>query len=86
MFILNWKLLLFKQRTKNQQNKVLTSIIITFYFLASYHMLYFNVEPVNTDKEEGCVSLSLNTPEIGSQEIHDQISLPEKKGKFKLWI
>lgn len=42
-------------------------------------MLYFNVEPVNTDKEEGCVSLSLNTPEIGSQEIHDQISLPEKK-------
>lgn len=46
-------------------------------------MLYFNVEPVNTDKEEGCVSLSLNTPEISSQEIHDQISLPEKKGKLK---
>lgn len=47
-------------------------------------MLYFNVEPVNTDKEEGCVSLSLNTPEIGSQEIHDQISLPEKKGKVQI--
>lgn len=74
MFIFNRKLLLFKQRTKNYQNKILTSIIITFYFLASYYMLYFNVEPVNTDKEEGCVSLSLNIPEIGSQKIRDQIA------------
>lgn len=60
------------------QNQVLTGIIKTFMFLASYHTFYPNVELVSINKEEGSILWSLNIREIGPQESHNQVAWAEE--------